>query len=541
MSLIIGLDSGGTYTDAVLYDDETSMIWETAKELTTHDDLAEGIKLCLTKLINNRENLVIDRIMISTTLATNAVVEGNGQKVGVLYIGKESKGPLPSKSTALIDGKINIKGHEEAPVNFDMLESAVEKMKGQVDAFVISGFMSIKNPIHEIQVKNRVLELTDIPVLCCHELINNIGFHDRTVTAVLNARLMPIINNFLYSIDKVLKELNIQTKVYIVRGDGSIVKASTIKTRPVETILSGPAASIVGARFLSGLDDAFILDMGGTTTDTAKMVNREVKVNKNGADISGWKTMIRSLDIKTFGIGGDSKISIDDENMITIGPKRCSPSCKGGDDLTPTDIVHFNNEFEFGDKSASLEKISEIASKHSMNSLELVLLLRDKITEIIYHKCIAPYLERNMPVVAIGAPAGYWIKKTNSRHPFSLIIPDKYEVANAVGAAVAEVTEREDGVIRMGDNNIGFYLYLRDERIFFTKKQDAISYAKESLCNTIRENIKKNDAIVTSIKIEDEDVYVKGVNGEDIYIETSIHAEATGTLKQFSERKRYYD
>ncbi|HHT62948.1 MAG: hydantoinase/oxoprolinase N-terminal domain-containing protein [Bacillota bacterium] len=348
MSLILGIDTGGTYTDGVIVKVENKEILKTAKALTTREDLAIGIRNCINNLDFDKFDQV-SVVSLSTTLATNAIVEGRGCQVGLLLIGHEPIGKMPTNHYAEISGGHNIHGYPLADLNEEEIKKAIFSFQGKVDAVAVSGYLSVRNPAHELRVKEMVKEILDLPVVCAHELTTSLGFHERTVTAVLNARLIPIIRQLIESVKKVLEEKKINANIMVVKGDGSLMGEDMAGEKPIETILSGPAASIIGGTFLTDTADALVLDMGGTTTDIALLNNHAPRMNKEGAMVGGWLTRVQAAKIYTFGLGGDSYLQHTRDGSLKVGPQRVWPlsvvSCQYPN-LIDELKVHFENDYD---------------------------------------------------------------------------------------------------------------------------------------------------------------------------------------------------
>jgi N-methylhydantoinase A/oxoprolinase/acetone carboxylase beta subunit len=327
MAFILGIDTGGTYTDSVIVDPSQKKILTQAKAFTTKNDLTIGIANSIGQL--HPEVLQKVRLVcLSTTLATNAIVEGRGGKVGLLVSGGAVEGNLPVEAMFRLSGKLDIKGKIKEELDPQEIALAVETLKSHdVDAIAISGFASVRNPTHELTIKTLVQKNLEVPVVCAHELSSSLGFQERTVTAVLNARLIPVIYALIKATKRVLKEKGIVAEIMVVKGDGSLMQESYAMGKPIETILSGPAASIIGGMFLTGTKNALIVDMGGTTTDIANLQNGTVKIRKSGAKVGGWLTQIRAAEICTYGIGGDSYIYADHKGKLSIGPQKVTPLC----------------------------------------------------------------------------------------------------------------------------------------------------------------------------------------------------------------------
>ena len=343
-NLALGIDTGGTLTDGVLFDLERKEILAKSKVLTTRHDLTLAIDSCLDNILGGTGGQVprpsdnitgqtkqvdparIKMVSLSTTLATNAIVEGRGAEVGLIMIGFDEPAPkLPTSHFVSIKGGCDLKGEYREEVDLAEAASAVAEMKEKVDAFAVSGYLSVRNPAQELAVAGLIRELTGCPVVCAHQLSSELGFIERTVTAVLNARLIPLITGLITAVKKSMDRRGIHAPLMVVKGDGSLISEQKARQRPIETILSGPAASIIGAITLTGVKDAVVIDMGGTTTDLAVLRNGRPAINSSGARVGGWLTRVRAADITTAGLGGDSLVHVDRKGKLSIGPQRVYP------------------------------------------------------------------------------------------------------------------------------------------------------------------------------------------------------------------------
>ena len=329
MAYILGIDTGGTYTDSVLYDESANKILAKSKSLTTYENLVTGIQNSI-KMLDISSDVRISGISLSTTLATNAIVEGRGCDVGTILIGHEMIDKLPGNFNRVVPGGHDINGDEKEPLDFTLLEKAVEELSPKVETFSVSSYFSVRNPEHEIKARDFIRKMTGKPVVCGYELTSKLGFHERAVTAALNAKILPTIETLIKSVRNVLNQLNIKAPLMIVKGDGSLMDESTAMVKPIETILSGPASSIIGARKLTNLKDALIVDIGGTTTDIALIKNNIPKIDLAGAKVGGWHTRVKSARINTYGIGGDSLVRIKALDDITVGPEKVIPFSEAG-------------------------------------------------------------------------------------------------------------------------------------------------------------------------------------------------------------------
>ncbi|MEE9496037.1 MAG: hydantoinase/oxoprolinase family protein, partial [Desulfobacterales bacterium] len=235
-------------------------------------------------------------------------------------------GDIDYEPKSIVSGRLEITGKEIDPVNELQVRLIAREMvkRFQVKAFAVSGFAGTINPEHELLVQRLLHEETGLFVTCGHELSDLLNFRTRAMTAVLNARIIPRSIDLLDNIEGVLLKHGIKALIVVVKGDGTLMSAEMARERPVETILSGPAASVAGAHYLTDCEDAIVVDVGGTTSDIAAFQKGEVKICKNGADIGGFKTHVKALEIRTAGLGGDSFISWEKDHF-EISPQRVGP------------------------------------------------------------------------------------------------------------------------------------------------------------------------------------------------------------------------
>lgn len=321
----LGIDTGGTYTDTVVVDLSTGAVVCGNKALTTREDLAVGIRNSLLGLDRGILHEV-SLTSLSSTLATNSVVENKGCRVGLICIGKEYDRRREPECYAEVDGRFSMKGETEVELDVQGAKAALNGMKGKVDALAISGYVSVRNPSHEDRVAAMAARILDVPVVRGHDLTSRLGFEQRTTTAVMNARLIPVIRELLESVRSVMDELGIASPLMMVKGDGALMKDSTTLIKPVETILSGPASSLTGAKALTGIDDAVMIDVGGTTSDIGVLKDGFPRVEPEGARLGGRRTRVMAADIATFGIGGDSRIVVNGRELV-LSPVRAVPLC----------------------------------------------------------------------------------------------------------------------------------------------------------------------------------------------------------------------
>jgi N-methylhydantoinase A/oxoprolinase/acetone carboxylase beta subunit len=339
--LFLGIDTGGTYTDAVLWS-ETAGVAAKAKARTTRHDLAEGISGAVDRVLAETgvDPAAIKLVSMSTTLATNALVEGQGGRVALVMIGFSEadlardglKAALGLDPVVFAPGGHDVHGKAQ-PLDLSGLEAALPELAGSVSGFAVCAYFATRNPAHEILARDLIREKTGLPVTASHELSAKLGGPRRALTTLLNARLISMIDRLVAATEGFLAARGISAPLMVVRGDGALVSAAFARARPIETILSGPAASLVGARHMTGLDNAVVSDIGGTTTDVAVLDRGRPRLDPEGATVGGFRTMVEAVAMRTFGLGGDSEVTLESgalEPQILLGPRRLLPLSLAG-------------------------------------------------------------------------------------------------------------------------------------------------------------------------------------------------------------------
>lgn len=554
----LGIDTGGTYTDSVIIDLDSGIVISRSKSLTTRDDLVRGIESSLNGL-DGALLSEVKLVSLSSTLATNSVVEGKKCRVGLISIGKKAGFTMPVNQYEYVDGKFDFMGNEIVPLDTDAVRKSLLDMRGTIDSLAVAGYLSVRNPIHENIVRDMAHELLNVPVVCAHELTAELGFNERTNTAVINAGLIPIMVELINAVEETMSRFRIEAPLMIVKGDGTVMNAVTAREKPVDTILSGPASSIIGATTLTGVKDALIIDMGGTTSDIG-IIEKGFPRTENGAVVGGHKTRIKAADIGTYGIGGDSRIVVNGDKLI-LASTRSIPICvaaakwpriknvlsdaekskslgtvdysdvadivqktefftpasntdlsclseinrkfvemisdepKTVDEIasaldvaihsfalgdlesrgyvtrigfTPTDIIAAKGQYGEFDMDASSICV-RILSQMSGMSAETFISLAEKLVDDKICRCIMDFLMKDVedtvrnaienmvvehgtkpyslgihldiPMIGIGAPASTWLTRVASKFGCKLILPDNYDVGNAIGTVAGSVSE----------------------------------------------------------------------------------------------------
>ncbi len=332
---VIGMDTGGTYTDGVLMDYSSRRVISSAKTLTTHQELAAGVKKVLDGLDIAKPSQV-RLVGISSTLATNSIAESKGREVGLILIGYD-RGLVESYSLAdkfvtrhfeYFRGGHDAQGDERAPLDVESIVAWVKRHKHKFDAIAVSSYFSPLNPSHEERAMKAIRKVCPIPVVLGSQLSSKLDSVKRAATACLNASLVAIMSEFIEAVKGALRERGVKAPLMIVKGDGSLMSYKEAVKKPVETILSGPAASAMGGIFLTGVRDALMIDVGGTTTDMAHVKDSRVTISDDGARVGDVATAVKAASIRTACLGGDSRVSFGPGGEILIGPERVVPLCR---------------------------------------------------------------------------------------------------------------------------------------------------------------------------------------------------------------------
>lgn len=337
MAYLLGVDTGGTYTDAVVIDEAADRVIASAKSLTTRPDLALGVGRAIDAAIAEAgvAPSQIAMVSLSTTLATNALVEGQGGRVALVFIGFDERelgraglmDALHGDPVIRLSGGHSHSGGELAPLNLDALEEALRGLPKGITGFAVAASFATRNPAHEVAAREVIRRVTGKPVTCSHELSSALGGPKRALTAVLNARLIGLIARLIQACEDHLRQIGVDARLMVVRGDGALVSAALAREKPIETILSGPAASIAGASWLTGESDALVSDIGGTTTDICLLRDGRPAIDPQGARVGPYRTMVEAVAMRTWGLGGDSEVHLTAglEGGLRLGPKRVMP------------------------------------------------------------------------------------------------------------------------------------------------------------------------------------------------------------------------
>ena len=329
---VLGIDTGGTYTDGVLLEYRSRRVVAYSKTLTTRDDLTRGIVKVLDDLsIEDPDRVRL--VGISSTLATNSIAEGKTRKAGLVLIGYDPEliaryglqSKFPTRNFAYFKGGHTSQGIEKEPPDLEGIQAWIIRHRQDFDALAVSSYFSPLNPDHEEQAFRRIQDICSLPVVLGHELSTGLDSIKRATTACVNASLVAVMQEFIEAVRTAVAHRGVNAPLMIVKGDGSLMPYQEAVYRPVETILSGPAASAIGGRFLSKKGSALVIDIGGTTTDMVIMDDFQVAISEEGARVGALETSVKAARIRTIGLGCDSRITFQSEGEVQVGPDRVVP------------------------------------------------------------------------------------------------------------------------------------------------------------------------------------------------------------------------
>jgi len=452
----LGIDVGGTNTDAVILDTADRVIAK-AKSPTT-SDVTTGIVNALQAVLTASQlsPQTIGYAMLGTTHCTNAIVTRRGlSRVGVIRLGAPATravDPLltwPSDLRQLVcahsfvlHGGHEYNGEQIAPLDLQEVKNTLRQLKGQVQAIAVTGVFSPVNPEHELRVRDLVHEElgTDVSVSLSSE-IGSVSLLERENATVLNAALIEVARTAFAGFAQAIRQLQIPATLFLGQNDGSLMSVDYALRYPIFTIASGPANSIRGAAYLSQLQDAIVIDIGGTTTDIGILQKGFPRESALAVEIGGVRTNFRMPDLLSIGLGGGSRIHQEDE--FRIGPDSVGYHLTeealvfGGMQLTATDLAVATGQIQLGDPA----RVTSLPM--SLREAGLTYISRSLADHIDRMKLTAD----PVPVIVVGG--GSILCPEQLPGVSKIIRPPHHDVANAIGVAIAQVSGTIDRVFAL--------------------------------------------------------------------------------------------
>lgn len=517
--MIIGLDVGGTHTDVVLLGQEGLM--RQVKVPTNPADLFATVLTGLEQITQGIDPVHISRAVLSTTLATNRIVQKRIPEVGMIVCAGPGMDPELFRTGPhyhTVSGAIDHRGREIDPIDDDQVTAVAEELKknGIRCVGVVSKF-SVRNPAHELAIGDLIGSHFE-KVFLGHAVAGSLNFPRRIATTFLNASVYPIHKEFFEAVVHSLARKGLSLPIRILKPDGGNMRFDASIDHPAQTILSGPAASVMGSVAFAPKDqDCLVLDIGGTTTDMAVLVDGVPLLDPMGIRIGDHKTLIRSLETVSIGIGGDSAVRVVD-GEIHIGPDRLGLAMAyGGPVPTPTDAIFILGVGKGGDLEKAREGIQAVAAALGTDLEDAARRIYEQACRTILDEAGAMIERINAKpvytvhelwegrrlqprhILALGGPALWFAKGLERLSDSRVDVVPRWTVANAIGAGLARTT---------------------CEVTFFADTERGIAAAPEENFNTgIPSGYGKVDAVTAALDLLRQKAIARGANPEHLELE----------------------
>lgn len=517
--MIIGLDVGGTHTDVVLLGREGLV--RQIKVITDPSDLFATVLTGLEKVTEGIDPAHIRRAVLSTTLATNRIVQNRIPEVGMIVSAGPGMDPELFRTGShyhMVAGAIDHRGREVTPIDGAQVLKVADRLQesGIRHVGVVSKF-SVRNAEHEVAIGDLLGDRFE-KVFLGHRTAGHLNFPRRIATTFLNASVYPIHKAFFGAVVRSLAQKGLNVPIRILKPDGGNMRFDASIDHPAQTVLSGPAASVMGSvAFAPKDEECLVLDIGGTTTDMAVLVNGVPLLDPTGISIGGHKTLIRSLDTVSIGLGGDSVVRVVD-GKVHIGPDRQGVAMAyGGPVPTPTDAIFLLGIGDGGDLEKARKGIKTVADSLRTD-------LRDAANRIYEQTCRTILAEAGVMIDRINAKPVYTVhelwegQRLQPRHILVLggpapwfarglarlsdsrvaVIP-RWKVANAIGAGLARTT--------------------CEVTLFADTEREVATAPEENFTKVIPSGFTKEDAIAVAMDLLRRKAIARGANPEHLELE----------------------
>lgn len=492
--MLLGIDVGGTFTDAVIL--EQGEIAAQAKRATTQADVLRCVLAALDAVLKPELAAKLERVVISSTIVTNALTEGRLDEVFLAVIagpGMNIAGHLPV-TPCYLQGYVDHRGKITAQL--DLLKLLKQRGKGVA---AVSGKFSVRNPQLEYQAEHELKKCGYKKIFLGSGLSGELNFVRRTNSAYFAAQVYELFAHFCERIREALNERGIHAPVHILKADGGTLPLAVALEQPVEAVFTGPAASVLGIEALAAPTvNSISLDVGGTTTDIAFWQNGLPLMAKRGAVINGFPTAVRAFHMRSVGIGGDSRIHKTADGYI-VGPEREGPAAAvGGEAATLSDALIVAGYVSFGDTARSLAALEKFGGEPRLEAQKIIAsavgIIRATIEEMLDEWAKQPVYTVDdvirgtefepAQLIGVGGGAPGLIKALGEAMELPVEIPAGAMVANAIGAAVARPT-LSAGL--RADTTEGFYIIPESGRRERLPKRFTQKVAEELLSSWLRE------------------------------------------------------
>ena len=474
--MLLGLDVGGTFTDAVIIDGHR--VVATAKRRTTKDNLMNGIGEALDAVLEGYDVSNIEQVTLSTTVVTNTIVEGKEQPVDLYVVtgpGRNVDDIFPV-SPIYLQGYTDHRGIvvEHTPVDAVRGIANMVQTRSGTDLAAVSAKFGVRNPQEELSITEE-LKNTYLTISNGSLLSGSLNFPRRTISAYFNSAVTPVFTVFKKNVEDALSARDIVAPLHILKADGGSLPIEHMVSRPVETAFTGPAATVLGLSALGviGNQHTVALDIGGTTTDISLWKHGRPLMTKNGVSIREYPSAVRSFAVTSVGIGGESVVRFKNGNL-TVGPERVGPSVAlGGVEPTLGDALIVLGHANYGDfnlASRALQDLadaiqaalqsnnintsnnqltliktaSDVARLILQNALETiqrgvdeVIMVENKRPIYVVADIVNPDIFVPEHIVVVGGTAPSLGASIGEYMDLPITIPENAAVANAIGAALA--------------------------------------------------------------------------------------------------------
>lgn len=457
--MLLGIDVGGTFTDAVIIDGANVVSW--AKRRTTKDNLMNGITEALGAVLVDIDSAQIEQVTLSTTVVTNTIVEHKEQPVDLYVVagpGRNVDDIFPVRPVYL-KGYTDHRGIVVESTKYEDINHIAHTVQSRsgTNLAAVSAKFGVRNPKEELDVTNALSAMYDT-ISTGSSLSGNLNFPRRTISAYFNSAVTDVFNRFRQAVRDALVAHNITAPVYILKADGGSLPIDTIASVPVETVFTGPAATVLGLEALRSatLGHTVALDIGGTTTDISLWKQGKPLMTKEGVSIRNYPSAVRSFAVTSVGIGGESVVRYNNGNL-TVGPERVGPSVAlGGIEPTLGDALIVLGKAQYGDGQKAYDGIAQIDSTIDATTMAqrivnvAVQVIQEGIDTVVANENKRPiYVVADIvhpdpfvpaQLVIVGGTAASLGPIIGDQLGLPIHIPSDAAVANAIGAGVANHT-----------------------------------------------------------------------------------------------------
>lgn len=577
--MLLGLDVGGTFTDAVIIDGHR--VVSSAKKRTTKDNLMQGIGEALDAVLDSFDTSNIEQVTLSTTVVTNTIVEEKEQAVDLYVVtgpGRNVDDIFPV-SPIYLQGYTDHRGIVVERTSTDGVRDIARMVQERsgTDLAAVSAKFGVRNPQEELSITEALKERYNT-ISNGSLLSGSLNFPRRTISAYFNSAVTPVFSVFKKNVEDALSARNIKAPLHILKADGGSLPMEHMVSRPVETAFTGPAATVLGLSALGAIGNAHTvaLDIGGTTTDISLWKQGKPLMTKNGVSIREYPSAVRSFAVTSVGIGGESVVRIVD-GKITVGPERVGPSAAlGGNEPTLGDALIVLGHASYGDTELATQSLQQLAHvlqangkhgecentfgnysentfegynsekqcTHNMSALDVAQRIVEKALETIQHgidevvqaenkrpvyvvaDIVNPDVFVPAQIVVVGGTASSLGPSIGQYLNLPVIIPENAAVANAIGAALAlstiELTVHVDTKRRL---LVIPELGIKQQTCTLKRAEQVVERAKEALAEeAFRLGLDKAQEVEV-ISIEDFPV-VEGWQSMERLITVKVQLEA---------------